>query len=79
MRKMREQGGTSCKPFWTDVRGKRKQRRLNRMKHEEEDEVLEVIARHREELGRKEWEGCKLGMYDEASNISIPHLTSPTH
>ena len=34
MRKIREQGGTSFKLFWTDVRGKRKQQRLNRMKDE---------------------------------------------
>ena len=31
VRKIREQGGTSCKLFWIDVRGKRKQERLNRM------------------------------------------------
>ena len=44
--------------FWTDIKGKRMQRRLNRMKDEEgrilkgEDEVLEVLARLWEELGR---------------------------
>ena len=59
VRKIREQGGTSCKLFWTDVRGKRKQRKLNRMKYEErrivegEDEMLAVLARHREEFGRR--------------------------
>ena len=25
MKKIREQGGTSCKLFWTDLRGKRKE------------------------------------------------------
>ena len=45
MRKIREQGSTSCKLFWTNLRGKRMERRLNRMKNEEgmivegEDEV----------------------------------------
>ena len=58
MSKIREQGGTSCKLFCTDVRGKRKQQRLNRMKDEEErvvegkDQVLAVMARYCEELGR---------------------------
>ena len=56
-RKIREQGGTSCTLFRTDLRAKRKKRRLNRMKDEKgrivegEDEVLEVLARHWEELG----------------------------
>ena len=59
MRKIREQGGTSCKLFWTDLRGKRKKRRMSRMKDDErrmvegKDEVLEVMAKHWEELGRK--------------------------
>ena len=59
MREIRDQGGTSCKLFWTDLRGKRKQRRVRRMKDDEgkmvvgEDEVLEVMAKHWEELGRK--------------------------
>ena len=47
MRKIRKekQGDTSYKLFWTELRGKRKERRLNRMKDEEgrimkgEDEV----------------------------------------
>ena len=34
VRKTTGQDGTSCKLFWTDVRGKRKQRRFNRMKDE---------------------------------------------
>ena len=57
MGKIREQGGTSYKLFWTSLRGKRRQRRLNRMKDEEgrivegEDEVLEVMARHWRNLG----------------------------
>ena len=57
VRKIREQGGMSCKLFWSDLRGKRKERRLNRLKDEEgrvvegEDEVVEVLARHWEELG----------------------------
>ena len=44
--------------FWTDLRGKRKEHRLNRMKDKEakivegEDDVLEVLVRHWEELGR---------------------------
>ena len=58
LRKIRERGGTSYKLFWTDVRGKRKERRLNRMKDEEgriveeEDEVWDVMARYWEELVR---------------------------
>ena len=32
VRKIREQGGTSCKLFGTDLRGKRKERRARRMK-----------------------------------------------
>ena len=58
MSKIGEQGGMSCKLFWTDMTGKRKERRLNRMKYEEvrrveeEDEGLEVLARHWEEHGR---------------------------
>ena len=50
VRKIREQGGTSCKLLWTDVREKRIERRLNRMKDEEEwivegeDEVLGGIG-----------------------------------
>ena len=59
MREIRDQGDTSCRLFWTDLRGKRKQRRVRRMKDDEgkmvvgEDEVLEVMAKHWEELGRK--------------------------
>ncbi len=47
-----------AKLFWSDLRGKRKEKRWNRMKDEEvrivegEDEVLKVLARHWEELGR---------------------------
>ena len=58
VRRIRVLGGMSCKLFWIDLRGKRKERRLNRMKDEEgrivegEDEVLEVLTRHWEELGR---------------------------
>ena len=58
-RKIREHGGTSCKLFWTDLRGKRKERRVKRMKDGEgrmvegEGEVLEVMAKHWEEHGRK--------------------------
>ena len=63
-RKIREQGDMSCILFWTDVRGKRKERRLNRMKDEEEriveeeGEVLEVLAIHWQELGRRSSEDC---------------------
>ena len=52
MRKIREQSDTSCKLFWTDLREKRKVRRLNRMKDDQgrivegEDEVLEVLTKH---------------------------------
>ena len=92
MRMIREQGGTSCKLFWTDLRGKRKGKRLNRMNDrrivegEEEDEVLavlEVLAKHWEELGRRSKNcseddvvpdtvmgdvgGCELGMCREVS------------
>ena len=55
VRKIREH---DRKLFWTDVRGKRKQQRLNRMKDEEgsimagEEEVLAGMARHWEELER---------------------------
>ena len=48
----------SWKLFWTSLRGKRKEWRWNRMKDEEgrivegEDEVLEVLVRHWEKLGR---------------------------
>ena len=56
VRKIREQGGTSCRLFWTDVRGKKKERRLNRMK-DEEGRIVEgeddMLARHWEELGRR--------------------------
>ena len=57
VRKIREHAGKSCKLFWTDLRGKRKQRRLNRMKYEEGrivkgEDMLEVMTRHWEELGR---------------------------
>ena len=34
-RKTREQGGTHCKLFWTNLRRKMKEQRLNRMKDEE--------------------------------------------
>ena len=56
-----KKGGMSCKHIWTELRGKRKERRLNKMKDEKgriiegEDEVLEVMARHWEELCR----GCE--------------------
>ena len=56
--KIREQSDMSCKLFCTDLRGKRKVRRLNRMTDEEgrimegEDKVLEVLARYWKELGR---------------------------
>ena len=59
VRKIREQGSTSCNLFWTDLRGKRKDRRERRMKDDEgrmkmgEDEVLEVMAKHWEEPGRE--------------------------
>ena len=59
LRKIREQGGTICKVIWTDLRGKRKERSVRRMKDDEgrmvegEDEVLEVMAKHWKEFGRK--------------------------
>ena len=51
MRKIREQGGTSCKLLWTDWRGKRKERRVSRMKDEGgmvkgDDKGLEVMPKH---------------------------------
>ena len=64
MRKIREQGSTSCKLFWTDLREK-KERRVRRMQGdegrmvEEEDEVLEVMAKHWKELGRKRADGSR--------------------
>ena len=88
MRKIREKDGMSYKLLWTDMKGKRKQRRLNRMKDEEgrivegEDEVLEVLARLWEELGRSSEDdvvqdtemgdvaGCKLCMCEEVSWVS---------
>ena len=54
MRKIREQGGMSCKLLWTDMRGKRKER-MSRMKDVEGrmlEEKDEVLARHWEEFGR---------------------------
>ena len=75
----------SCKLFWSDERGRRKEQRLNRMKDEEgriveeEDEVLAMLARHWEELGRNskdcsedvgpdtEMGGYELGMCKEVS------------
>ena len=59
MRKIREQSGTSCKLQWTDLRGKGKERRVRRMKDDEgrmlegENQVLEVMEKHWEELGSK--------------------------
>ncbi len=88
MRKIREKGSMSYKLFWTDIKGKWMQRRLNRMKDEEgrilkgEDEVLEVLARLWEELGRSSEDdvdqdaemgdvaGCKLCMCEEVSWVS---------
>ena len=57
VRKIREQGGKSSQLFRTDLRGKWKERRLNRIKDkvrrilEGEDAMLEMLARHWEELG----------------------------
>ena len=31
-RGVREQGGTSCKPFWSNLKGKKKRRKIERMK-----------------------------------------------
>ena len=58
MRKIREQGGTNCKLFRTDMGGKWKERRVRRMKDgagrmvNGEEEVLEVMEKHWNELGR---------------------------
>ena len=55
-----EQGGPSCKLFWTDLRGKKKRRKITRMKGkegavvEETEQVLEVLAKHWEELGKSQ-------------------------
>ena len=57
MRKRTVREIKSYKLFWTDLRGKMKERRLNRIKDEEgrivegEDEVSEVLARHWDKLG----------------------------
>ena len=81
MSKIRGPGGTSCKLLWTDVRGKRKQQRLNRMKDEEgrvvegEDEVLEVMARHWEELGMSSEDDVvpdtEMGVWEDVSWVCV--------
>ena len=60
MRKIREQGGASSKLFWSDlVRRKRKGKSIPRMKSklgrivESQEEVVEELAKHWEELGMK--------------------------
>ena len=60
LRKIREQGGASSKLFWSDlVRRKRKGKSIPRMKSklgrivESQEEVVEELAKHWEELGMK--------------------------
>ena len=58
LQKIKEQGGPSCKLFWSDLRRKKKSRRITRMRGndeavvEETEQVLEVLAKHWEELGK---------------------------
>ena len=58
LQKIKEQGGPSCKLFWSDLRGKKKNRRITRMRGkdgavvEETEQILEVLAKHWEELGK---------------------------
>ncbi len=57
--KIKEQGGPSCKLFWSDLRGKKKRPKVLRMKKpggevvDEPEQVVEVMAQHWEELGRR--------------------------
>ena len=60
LRKIREQGGASSKLFWSDlVRRKKKGKSIPRMKSklgqivESQEEVVEELAKHWEELGMK--------------------------
>ena len=60
LKKIREQGGASSKLFWSDlVRRKRKGKSIPRMKSklgrivESQEEVVEELAKHWEELGMK--------------------------
>lgn len=61
-----ELGRTSCKLYWSDLRGKKKSRKIERLKArvgkgvvEKEGEVLEM-ARHWEELGRERGDSTTL-------------------
>ena len=52
LQKIKEQGGPSCKLFWSDLQGKKKNRRITRMRGkdgavvEETEQILEVLAKH---------------------------------
>ena len=52
MRKIRDQSGASSELFWAYLRGKRKDKKVRRMKDDEGrmvegvDEVLKVMAEH---------------------------------
>ena len=58
LQKIKEQGGPCCKLFSSDLRGKKKSRRITRMRGndravvEETEQVLEVLAKHWEDLGK---------------------------
>ena len=56
-KKIREQSGTSCKLFWSDLKGRKKKRKIYRMKDMdggmvENEAMLEVMAKYWEELGK---------------------------
>ena len=63
LQKIWEQGGPSCKLFWSDLKGRKGRQKVMRMKSssgvvvEEPDEILDVLAQHWEELGKAQMEG----------------------
>ena len=75
VRKIREQGGTSCKLFWTELRGKRRVRRMEDVEGrmvEGEGEVLKIMTEHWEEIGWKR-EDTEAEMGDVGGHELVMH------
>ena len=76
LKKIREQGGPSCKLFWSDIsRRKRKRKTIPRMKNkvgrveEGQEDVLEELAKHWEELGRSSSQESEVTTEEDETGI----------